>query len=73
MPDLPTLTVTAAQLERLIAVFPGETNAEKADAYREWLRVELRRYVLKAEMNVLQAEQAAERAAATEATIAELP
>lgn len=43
MPDLPTLTVTQAQADRLIAVF-GDVAA-----YKAWLREALKGYVLAAE------------------------
>lgn len=41
MPDLPTITVTQAQADILLSVFPGATTAEKVAAYRKWLRQEL--------------------------------
>ena len=37
MPDLPTLTVSQANFDRLVAAFPGATLAEKAVAYKAWL------------------------------------
>ena len=37
MPDLPTLTVTQAHFDRLVAAFPGATPAEKAVSYKAWL------------------------------------
>lgn len=37
MPDLPTLTVSQEHFDRLVAVFPGTTSAQKVQAYREWL------------------------------------
>lgn len=37
MPDLPTLTVSQAHFDRLVAAFPGNTLAEKAQSYRDWL------------------------------------
>lgn len=36
MPTLPDITVTKAQLDVLVSVFPGATLAEKAEAYRVW-------------------------------------
>lgn len=50
MPDLPTLTVTAAQAQRLIQVFaPGGTQAQAAENYKRWLKRTLMRMVLNAE------------------------
>lgn len=38
MPDLPTLTgLPQAQFDRIVAAFPGATNAEKVQAYKDWL------------------------------------
>lgn len=37
MPTLPTLDVSQAHFDRLVAAFPGETLADKAAAYRAWL------------------------------------
>lgn len=37
MPDLPTVTLSQAHFDRVVAVFPGTTLAEKADAYKAWL------------------------------------
>lgn len=51
MPNLPTLTVTQAQLDRLIAVFGDATQ------YKAWLRTQLVRAVLEHE-----AEQIREKA-----------
>lgn len=54
MPDLPTLTVTATQMTRITAAFPGATNAEKADAYKAWLRQAIRDYVMLIDRRTLQ-------------------
>lgn len=56
MPDLPTLTVTAAQATRIQNAFPGATNAEKAEAYKAWLRNALRGHVKAMERATLYAE-----------------
>jgi len=37
MPDLPTLTLPQDQFDRVVAAFPGATNADKAAAYKDWL------------------------------------
>lgn len=37
MPDLPTLTVTQAQMDKITSTFPGATLAEKSQAYKDWL------------------------------------
>ena len=44
MPDLPTITVTQAQADRLLAVFPGG-----AAAYRAWLKATLAAHVIERE------------------------
>lgn len=37
MPALPTLTPNDSQFARIVAAWPGETNAEKIASYRRWL------------------------------------
>lgn len=38
MPDLPTITgVPQAQFDRIVSAFPGDTAAEKAQSYKNWL------------------------------------
>jgi hypothetical protein len=37
MPDLPTLTLPQDQFDRVVAAFPGATNAEKVANYKNWL------------------------------------
>lgn len=56
MPDLPTLTVTAAQATRIQNAFPGATQAEKVEAYRAWLRQAIRGEVKAREQRTLQAQ-----------------
>lgn len=46
MPDLPTLTVTQAQADRMLAVFGT------VEAYREWLRESIINHVLAEEEQV---------------------
>ena len=58
MPNLPVISVTDAQLARIIAAFPGETTAEKEDAYRAWLMGQLRNEVLRAENLALEVQHA---------------
>ena len=53
MPDMPTVTVTDAQLTRLLAAFPGANGAQKADAYRAFVKRNLREYVLLSEARTL--------------------
>lgn len=36
MPDLPLISLSQAHYDRVVAAFPGETPAEKAQAYRDW-------------------------------------
>lgn len=54
MPTLPTLTVTQAQLDRLVAVF-GD-----APSYKEWLRTELVKYVTEKEAEAIRAQAQAD-------------
>lgn len=72
MPDLPTLTVTAAQMARITAAFPGASNAEKAEAYKAWLRDAVRGYVKAHEQNALRIKYEADVAAATGTVDADL-
>lgn len=37
MPDLPTVTVTQAQLDRITQLFPGADTATKVQNYKNWL------------------------------------
>lgn len=67
MPDLPTITVTAAQASRVNAVFGS------ADAYRQWLRGSLRAHVLAVESSRLDAQHETEKRAALDTLNAELP
>ena len=36
MPDLPTITLSQAHFDRVVAAFPGDTTAKKIAAYRAW-------------------------------------
>ena len=49
MPDLPTISPTQAQFDRIVAAFPGATNAEKVAAYKSWLTNRLIDHVLHVE------------------------
>lgn len=69
MPDLPTLTVTAEQEQRILAAFGT------ADAYRDWLRAQITTAVTRIEVNAIAAKmetqmdaKAAEVRSALEAT-----
>lgn len=53
MPDLPTITVTSAQAQRIQSAFPGGTQAEKIEAYKVWLREALRSYVIDSEQRTI--------------------
>ena len=37
MPELPTITVSQAHFDRIVAAFPGVTGQEKVAAYNAWL------------------------------------
>jgi len=54
MPALPTLTVSQAVADRIIAAFgPNMTQAEAVARYKEWLRRNVNAYVEEAELNQL--------------------
>ena len=65
---LPAITVTDAQYQRLAKVIPGDTLAEKADAYKTLVKDMLRGLVVEADLRdareaanaaIREAEQAA--------------
>ena len=56
MPDLPTITVTQGQYDRLLEVFPG-TPAEKAQAYRQLVRDTLKTYVINSRIRTINEEE----------------
>jgi hypothetical protein len=51
MPDLPTLTVTQEQANRMIAAFgpPGGTTEQAIANYKEWLKEAIIEYVIEKE------------------------
>lgn len=55
MPDLPTITVTQAQYDRLALALPGDTPSEKASSYRTVVRRMLRQMVEARETEALMA------------------
>lgn len=73
MPNLPTLSVTQAQLDRITAAFPGTTTAEKVAAYQAWLINGLIDQVERAEGAVIDAAANADKAAKLAAMRASLP
>lgn len=66
MPDLPTLTVTVAQRDRLLAAFGDD------ESYRRWLRGALRQHVLADEQARMQAAALADQRVALSALADEL-
>jgi len=48
MPTLPTLTVTQAQADRMLAAYgvPGETQAQTIDRYKAWLTKQITDFVI---------------------------
>ena len=73
MPDLPTLTVSQAHFDRLVAAFPGTTGAEKAAAYKAWLTNRLIERVRAVESKRIDEEANAMKIAELEALDASLP
>ncbi len=57
MPNLPTINVPQDQLDRIIAAYAmGGTQAEAVARYKEWLRIEIRRYVTAEELTQMRAQ-----------------
>lgn len=79
MPELPTITVTPAQLTRLLAVFDGQTApvtglpVTPAESYKSWLADQLVRHVLSQEGVRLDRLAAVNRRQALDQLAAELP
>jgi len=67
MPDLPTITVTQAQADRILAAIQdqlgGATTAEATSFYKKWLAKQIKSFVLAYERK--QIENAANAQAAT--------
>jgi hypothetical protein len=70
VPDLPTITVTQAQYDRLRAALPGDTGPEKAASYEQAVRQMLRRMVIALEVTAAQTAAQAALAAVDTATVA---
>jgi len=73
MPDLPTLTVSQAHADRIVAAFPGNTLAEKAQSYRHWLINRLIERVQLVEARRLDEAAAESKAVALNNLVASLP
>lgn len=73
MPDLPTLTVSQAHFDRLVAAFPGSDSASKAAAYRAWLTNRLIERVQAVEAAKIDTQAAAQKSQALAALEASLP
>lgn len=73
MPDLPTLTVSQAHFDRLVASFPGATMAQKAAAYKAWLTNRLIERVMAVESHRIDIQMNEDKIAALEALDASLP
>lgn len=73
MPDLPTITLSQAHFDRVVAAFPGATLAAKADAYKRWLTNRLIERVEVVETRRIDAESNASKQAALAALTESLP
>jgi hypothetical protein len=73
MPDLPTLTLSQAHYDRVVAAFPGATLGAKAAAYNAWLVNNLIDFVEAAEIRTIDAETNAAKIARMTALTASLP
>jgi len=67
MPNLPTLTVTQAQADRMLATY-GDV-----DTYKEWLRVQIIDFVLRAEARTLDEQHNTAKGTALANLAAEMP
>lgn len=73
MPDLPVLTLTQTQFDRVVAAFPGDTLAKKAEAYTAWSIGHLIDFVQGAEIRQFELDQRAQMENRIEAIKASLP
>jgi hypothetical protein len=78
MPDLPTLTVTDAQANRILLAFGGQVDEAGAaltpvQAYRRWLRESVRNHVLLVEGQKLDQQHNEAKRTALERLRGELP
>lgn len=73
MPDLPTLTLSQAHFDRVVAAFPGTTMAQKAMAYKAWLTNHLISQVEQSEQSRIAQELLEQRLAAEQAVRDSLP
>lgn len=73
MPLLPTINVSQAHFDRLVAAFPGATLEEKSTAYKAWLINGLIDEVLKVEGAKYASEVQAENNRRRNELIASLP
>lgn len=67
MPDLPTLTLSQAHYDRVVAAFPGTTLAEKAANYRNWLTNNLIDFVEVTEVRAIEDTYNAQKTAKIDA------
>lgn len=73
MPNLPTITLSQAHYDRVVAAFPGATAADKTAAYRAWTTNRLIERVQAVEMRKVQEQHNAAARTAEAAVIASLP
>lgn len=58
MPNLPTLSPTQAQVDRIIAAYArGGSQADAIANYKEWLRRQIVKYVQDEEMRLFRVQQ----------------
>ena len=72
MPNLPTVSVTQAQADRILVAF-GVDQPSAVEAYKVWLIKELRAYVTERMKDKLSSDLAALEAAAYAEVAASLP
>lgn len=73
MPDLPGKKLSQAHFDRVVAAFPGNTAAQKAEAYDVWLTNRLVERVQMVEARRIRAEMDVATTAALELVTNSLP
>ena len=73
MPTLPTLEVSQAHFDRIVAAFPGATLAEKAANYQKWLTNSLIDEVERLEREKITASFAIQMTSAIQELVESLP
>lgn len=73
MPALPTISPTQPQFDRIVAAFPGDTNAKKVESYKAWLTNHLIDHVQLFEARKIEEKAQADKTVALEQARQSLP